>query len=146
MSTIPLALQTILVGGAKIDLSNVQLSDHLQLDEVHLEGGDIRVDLPRNEGETERVMAMEMYYRNKTFWAWQDAEWIEIIASSTAAFGARYGRTYKGRQLHPARREIPVLAYLLTAPADIDPLLAPFTITSIARKIWGEETLSAHVQ
>ena len=96
--------------------------------------------------ETERVMAMEMYYRNKTFWAWQDAEWIEIIASSTAAFGARYGRTYKGRQLHPARREIPVLAYLLTTPADIDPLLAPFTITSTTRKIWGDETLSTHVQ
>jgi integrase len=96
--------------------------------------------------ETLRVMAMEMYYRDKTFWAWQDAEWIEIIGSSTAAFGERYGRTYKGRQLHPARREIPVLAYLLTAPADIDPLLAPFTITSTARKIWGEETLPAHVQ
>jgi integrase len=97
-------------------------------------------------GETLRVMAMEMYYRDKTFWAWQDAEWIEIIGSSTAAFAARYGRTYRGGQLHPARREIPVLAYLLAAPADIDPLLAPFTITSLARKIWGEETLAAHVQ
>jgi hypothetical protein len=101
---------------------------------------------PHRCGETLRVMSMEMYYRDKAFWAWQDAEWIEIIGSSTSAFGARYGRTYRGRQLHPARREISVLAYLLTAPADIDPLLAPFTITSIARKIWGEETLAAHVQ
>jgi integrase len=96
--------------------------------------------------ETLRVMAMEMHYRDKTFWAWQDEEWIEIIGSSTAAFGERYGRTYRGRQLHPARREIPVIAYLLTTPTDIDPLLAPFTITSTARKIWGEETLLAHVQ
>jgi hypothetical protein len=96
--------------------------------------------------ETLRVMAMEMQYRDKTFWAWQEEEWIEIIGSSTAAFGERYGRTYRGRQLHPARREIPVIAYLLTTPTDIDPLLAPFTITSTARKIWGEETLLAHVQ
>jgi integrase len=96
--------------------------------------------------ETLRVMAMEMHYRDKTFWAWQDEEWIEIIGSSTAAFGERYGRTYRGRQLHPARREIPVIAYLLTTPTDIDPLLAPFTMTSTARKIWGEETLLAHVQ
>src|SRR5258708_26067072 len=97
-------------------------------------------------GETLRVMAMEMYYRGKTFWAWQDAEWIEIIGSSTTAFSARYGRTYGGRQLHPARREIPVIAYLLCAPTDIAPLLAPCTITSMARKIWGDETLAAHVQ
>src|SRR6266480_1234735 len=97
-------------------------------------------------GETLRVMAMEMYYRGNTFWAWQDAEWIEIIGSSTASFAARYGRTYVGRQLHPARREIPVIAYLLCTPDDIDPLLAPFAITSMARKIWGEETLAAHVQ
>jgi integrase len=96
--------------------------------------------------ETLRVMAMEMHYRDKTFWAWQDEEWIEMIGSSTAAFGERYGRTYRGRQLHPARREIPVIAYLLTTPTDIDPLLAPFTITSTARKIWGEEPLLAHVQ
>ena len=96
--------------------------------------------------ETLRVMAMEMHYRDKTFWAWRDEEWIEMIGSSTAAFGERYGRTYRGRQLHPARREIPVIAYLLTTPTDIDPLLAPFTITSTARKIWGEEVLSAHVQ
>src|SRR5205085_9531856 len=26
------------------------------------------------------------------------------------------------------------------------PLLAPFTVTSTARKIWGDETLSAHVR
>ncbi len=97
-------------------------------------------------GETLRVMAMEMYYRGSSFWAWQDAEWIEIIGSSTASFAARYGRTYRGRQLHPARREIPIIAYLLCAPTDIDPLLAPFAITSMARKIWGEETLAAHVQ
>jgi hypothetical protein len=63
MSTIPLALQTLLIGGVKIDLSNVQLSDALQLDEVHLEGGDIRVDLPRKEGETERVTTGDVSFR-----------------------------------------------------------------------------------
>src|SRR5437870_1335105 len=60
---------------------------------------------PHMRRETLRVMAMEMHYRGKTFWAWTDVEWIQIIGSSTAAFGARYGRTYKGRQWHPARRE-----------------------------------------
>ena len=32
--------------------------------------------------ETLRVMAMEMHYRDKTFWAWQDEEWTQIIGSS----------------------------------------------------------------
>jgi hypothetical protein len=95
--------------------------------------------------DTMRVMVMEMHRRGKTFWAWSEEEWIDIIGSSYAAFARRYGRTYGAGQ-HPTRRELPVLAYLLCSPADIDPLLKPFAIAPIARKVWGSETIDACVQ
>ena len=72
--------------------------------------------------DTMRVMVIEMYRRGKTFWAWSEEEWIDIIGSSYAAFARRYGRRY-GVGQHPTRRELPVLAYLLCSPATIDPLL-----------------------
>jgi integrase len=95
--------------------------------------------------DTMRVMVMEMHRRGKTFWAWSEEEWIDIIGSSYTAFAQRYGRRY-GVGQHPTRRELPVLAYLLCTPADIDPLLLPFAIAPIARKIWGSETVDTCVQ
>jgi integrase len=96
--------------------------------------------------ETSRVMLMEMYHRGKTFWAWSDEEWREIIGTSNSTFAQRYGRTYGAHQQHPARRELVVLAYLLCSPITIDPLLGPFAIAPIARKVWGTETLDAQVK
>lgn len=94
---------------------------------------------------TRRVLLIEMAQRDKTFWAWSEAEWLEIIGPSYAAFAARYGRHEPGDQ-HPARRELPVLAYLLCPPAQLDPFLAPFAIAPIARKIFGSETLATRIQ
>jgi len=96
--------------------------------------------------ETVRVMFVEMFHRGKTFWAWSEAEWTDIIGPSYTAFARRYGRTYGGGRQHPARRELPVLAYLLCAPADVDPLLRPFAIAPIARKVFGQATIEAHVK
>jgi len=96
--------------------------------------------------ETVRVMVVEMSHRGKTFWAWSEAEWTDIIGPSYTAFARRYGRTYGGGRQHPARREVPVLAYLLCAPADVDPLLRPFAIAPIARKVFGQATIEAHVK
>jgi hypothetical protein len=94
--------------------------------------------------ETVRVMFVEMSRRGKTFWA--EAEWVDIIGPNYTTFARRYGRSYgEGRQ-HPARRELPVLAYLLCSPADIDPLLKPFAIAPIARKVFGKATIEAHVK
>lgn len=84
--------------------------------------------------EIVRVMVREMARRGKTFWAWSQEDWLSIIGSSYAAFARRYGRRY-GVGQHPARRELPVLAYLLCTLAEIDPLLSPFAIAPIARKI-----------
>jgi hypothetical protein len=92
-----------------------------------------------------RVMVIEMSRRGKTFWAWSQAECMEIIGPSYLAFARRYGRSYEAGGQHPARREVPVLAYLLCTPADIDPLLRPFAIAPIARKIFGKVTIEAHV-
>jgi len=95
--------------------------------------------------ETMRVMVVEMSRRSKTFWAWSQAEWMEIIGPSYSAFARRYGRSYEGGGQHPARRELPVLAYLLCTPVDVDPLLRPFAIVPIARKVFGKATIEAHV-
>jgi len=58
------AAQLILVGAARIALENVQLREDILLDELHLEGGDIRIEPPVGEmdarittGET-RIRAM----------------------------------------------------------------------------------------
>jgi hypothetical protein len=86
--------------------------------------------------ETMRIMVIEMYHRGRTFWAWSEEEWIDIIGSSYAAFARRYGRT-SGVGQHPTRRELPVLAYLLCTPANIDPLLLPFAIAPhCAESLW----------
>jgi hypothetical protein len=95
--------------------------------------------------DTIRIMLIEMHRRGKTFWAWSEEEWIDIIGSSYDAFARRYGRRY-GVGQHPTRRELPVLAYLLCSPATIDPLLGPFAIAPIARKIFGEETIDTQVK
>src|SRR5438270_14084499 len=58
-----LQLQTILVGGAQIHLQNVRLSDDILLDELHLEGGDIRVDLPATPEEQGRIATGEALFR-----------------------------------------------------------------------------------
>jgi len=95
--------------------------------------------------ETVRVMLIEMSRRSKTFWVWSQAEWMEIIGPGYSEFAQRYGRNYERGGQHPVRRELPVLAYLLCAPADIDPLLRPFAIAPIARKVFGKATIEAHV-
>lgn len=95
--------------------------------------------------DTMRVLVVEMYRRDKTFWAWTETEWMDIIGPSYPAFARRYGRRY-GVGQHPARRELPVLAYLLCSLADLDPLLGPFAIAPIARKVFGKETIDAHVK
>lgn len=95
--------------------------------------------------DTIRVLVVEMYRRDKTFWAWTETEWMDIIGPSYPAFARRYGRRY-GVGQHPARRELPVLAYLLCSLADLDPLLGPFAIAPIARKVFGKATIDAHVK
>ncbi len=95
--------------------------------------------------ETVRVLVIEMDRRGKTFWAWSEQEWLDIIGPNYRTFARRYGRSY-GVGQHPARRELPVLAYLLCSLADIDPLLLPFAIAPIARKVFGKATIDAHVQ
>ena len=99
---------------------------------------------PNTCHETARVMLIEMSRRGKTFWAWSQEEWMEIIGPSYPAFAQRYGRSYGDGKQHPARRELPVLAYLFCTPVDIDPLLGPFAIAPIARKVFGKATIEAH--
>jgi integrase len=105
----------------------------------------IRAD-PTTRLDTLRVMVIEMHQRGQPFWAWSAADWLDVIGPSYTAFASRYGRTYARAQHPPARRTLPVLAYLLAAPVPLDRLLAPFAIAPIARKVFGPATLDAGVQ
>jgi len=58
-----LALQQIEIGGAQIHLVSVRLREDILLDEVHLEGGDIRVELPAAAGEPPRLFAEGTVFR-----------------------------------------------------------------------------------
>ncbi len=51
MDTVPKTRQAILIGGARISLENVQLRDDVLLDELHLDGSDIRIEQPEGEAE-----------------------------------------------------------------------------------------------
>ena len=90
--------------------------------------------------DTMRVLVVEMYRRDKTFWAWTETEWMDIIGPSYPAFARRYGRRY-GVGQHPARRELPVLAYLLCSLADLDPLLARLPSPRLRGKSLGRRRL-----
>ena len=57
------ALQQIEIGGAQIHLLNVKLREDILLDEVHLEGGDIRVEIPAAAGEPPRIFAEGTVFR-----------------------------------------------------------------------------------
>jgi integrase len=96
--------------------------------------------------DTVRVMVIEMQQRGRPSWAWSATDWLDVIGPNYATFARRYGRQYGPNQQPPARRALPVLAYLLGAPVPLDPLLAPFAIAPIARKVFGPETLDAGVQ
>lgn len=39
------------------------------------------------------VMLVEMHKRRRAFWGWRTDEWLEILCSSTRAFGKRYPQT-----------------------------------------------------
>lgn len=57
------ALQQIEIGGAQIHLLNVKLREDIVLDEVHLEGGEIRIELPAAAGEPPRIFAEGTVFR-----------------------------------------------------------------------------------
>jgi integrase len=105
----------------------------------------IRAD-PTTRNDTVRAMLIEMQQRGQPFWAWSAADWLEVIGPNYTAFASRYGRSYGPNQQPPARRALPVVAYLLDAPVPLDPLLAPFALAPIARKVFGAATLEAGVQ
>ena len=53
----------ILVGGARIELQNVQLREDILLDELRLEGGDVRVEIPAEQGAEPRIATGETRVR-----------------------------------------------------------------------------------
>jgi integrase len=91
-----------------------------------------------------RFMLLEMYCRRRTFWAWTTAEWVESICPDAASFARRQGRGRRGN-LYQARRYLPLLAYLLCPPPDIDAILALFKPHPLALKLFGQPAIDAAV-
>lgn len=62
-SSYPVALTDIRIGGAQLHALNVQLLEDLILDEVHLEGGDIRAEMPAVMSAPPHVRAEAVQFR-----------------------------------------------------------------------------------
>src|SRR5471030_1793564 len=62
MSTITEMQQAILVGGARIELQSVRIREDILIDELHLEGGDVRIESP-DDGRETRITAGETRVR-----------------------------------------------------------------------------------
>lgn len=56
-------IQNITLGKANIQLTNLRLRDDLLIDELHLEGGDLRLDLPPEKGDKAHFATGETKFR-----------------------------------------------------------------------------------
>ncbi len=97
---------------------------------------------------TIRAMLMEMHRRGTPYWAWSAEEWAESICSDATAFGKRYGWTSQKWNRHPARGQLPLLAYLFgTFPASEMGRFADLVkVVPLARKVFGRELIENAVQ
>jgi integrase len=93
--------------------------------------------------ETVRVMLVEMYQRDKTFWAWSEAEWREIMGSSDREFAQRWGWQHEKSQ---SRRYLPVLAYLLKVIPTAYVLAELVQITPLTHKIFSPDLIDEAVK
>ena len=91
--------------------------------------------------EAIRFICLEMYRRNKTFWAWTQEEWKEIMYSDEASFAQQLGQTRIGN----IRNVLLALVYLLDMVPDPSSLFSFSAIPPLARKIFGKEMIEKAV-
>ncbi|GHO91506.1 hypothetical protein KSF_015540 [Reticulibacter mediterranei] len=93
-----------------------------------------------------RVLCIEMHWRDSSFWSWSLEEWKEILAPNDTIFTTRYG-WHEGADRNPARRWLPVVAYLLQVHPHAALLFDVMTYWgNYARRIFGEELVSQNIQ
>lgn len=95
--------------------------------------------------ETHLVLALEMYRRKTTFWAWSPQEWLESMASNWSTFAQRYGWNSCNSRYGISRSMVSTLAYFLHTPFPVDLLVETFEITSLAKRVFGKERLQQSI-
>jgi hypothetical protein len=80
MTMPPDAARAMLIGGARIDLQNVLLREDILLDELHLEGGDVRIEPPHGDLEA-RITSGETRVRA----VMSEASLNRLVTSSLSA-------------------------------------------------------------
>jgi len=98
---------------------------------------------PEAYHQTLRTMLLEMYKRGRTFWAWSLEEWEESICQNDHLFCIRYGRL--GMRTR-ARRQLPVLAYLLKVHPRMERVIELFEVIPLASTIFGKEAVEQALQ
>src|SRR5258708_19781192 len=86
-----------------------------------------------------RLMMVEMYRRQKPFWAWAGEEWSEILCSSAVAFEQRNPGS------PDCRRLILTVAYLLCNFTDFQ-TLGEFSRKSLSNTLFGQTHMQAVLQ
>ena len=88
--------------------------------------------------QTRRVVLIEMYHRDATFWAWSEEDWKEILGLEDCSFiqQQRWACDHGS-----VRRTLAALAYLFEGLCDPCLLSAVAEVGPLARKIFGCEAL-----
>ena len=88
--------------------------------------------------QTRRVVLIEMYHRDATFWAWSEEDWKEILGLEDCSFiqQQRWACDHGS-----VRRILAALAYLFEGLCDPRLLSTLVEVAPLARKIFGHEAL-----
>ncbi len=92
---------------------------------------------------TIRMVCIEMYQRQTTFWAWSVDDWFALLGPNITVFSERYHR----KDLkHPARAYLPLIAYLLKAVPDAWRLLEQGEMYPLAQKCFEKTLIDSGVE
>jgi hypothetical protein len=91
-------------------------------------------------------MAIEMYRRGSSFWAWTCEEWSEIIGPDRKSFAQQYGWQRTAHNAGAPRRLLPLLAYLFCPSYPVDALSEASQMLSLARRVFSSRLIEEAVQ
>lgn len=85
------------------------------------------------------VLVLEMHARQRTFWAWTPAEWIETLGTSEWRFAQRFPISREARQ------HLMAVSYLLCGFEDLA-ALGPFDRLGLVWKVFGRERVDDAIE
>ncbi len=89
-----------------------------------------------------RIIYIEMYQRNTTFWVWSLETWQEILGQDITNFSQKH--ILKNFE-HQARAYLPLFVYLLKIIPDVWPLVEMIELYPLARRVFGKDVIDQAV-